>query len=285
MKNKLTRLDLQQMKQDKEMVAWMTAYDYLTAQLAEQAKIDMLLVGDSMGMVIYGYDSTVPVTMDQCIQHCQAVRQGAPNTFVIGDMPFGSYQAGVKNAVQNAIRFYKEAGTDGLKLEGGKSVVPVIRAITEGGMLVMGHVGLTPQSSGSLGGFKAQGRTAESAMAIIEDAWAVYNAGAFAVLLEAVPSEITTVLARELPVPVYGIGAGLCDGQTMVNMDLLGMFSNFTPRFSKRYANMAEQVVQVFETYRQEVKDSRFPEKKHTYTMLEGENEKFQAQLSKRSAR
>jgi 3-methyl-2-oxobutanoate hydroxymethyltransferase len=285
MNKKLTNLDLLRMKKTGKIVAWLTAYDYLTAQLAEQAKIDMLLVGDSMGMIVYGYDSTVPVTMDQCIQNCQAVRRGAPNTFIIGDMPFGSYQTGVRDAVKNAVRFYKEAGTDCLKLEGGKNVVPVIRAISENGMLIMGHVGLTPQSSGTLGGFKAQGRTAESAMAIIEDAWAVYNAGAFAVLLEAVPAEITKTLAHELPIPVYGIGAGMCDGQTMVNMDLLGMFSNFHPKFSKRYANLGEQCVQAFEAYRQDVKEGRFPEEKHTYKMLEGESEKFSDRLLKRATK
>jgi 3-methyl-2-oxobutanoate hydroxymethyltransferase len=159
LKKKLTRFDLQGMKEKGQRAVWVTAYDYTTAHLAEEAGMDMLLVGDSLGMAVYGYPGTVPVTMDQCIYHAEAVRRGASNTFVIGDMPFGSYQVSVEDAVRNAVRFYKEAGMDCVKLEGGKRVVPVIRAICDAGMLVMGHVGLTPQSSSALGGFKAQGRT------------------------------------------------------------------------------------------------------------------------------
>ncbi|MBU0732532.1 MAG: 3-methyl-2-oxobutanoate hydroxymethyltransferase, partial [Proteobacteria bacterium] len=178
-RKKLTVLDLQEMKERGDRVVWVTAYDFITAQLAEQAGIDMLLVGDSLGMCIYGYDGTIPVTMDQCIYHCEAVRRAARNTFVIGDMPFGSYQISTEAAIANAVRFHKEAHVDAVKLEGGARVADVVRGIANSGMLVMGHIGLTPQSSNALGGFKAQGRTAETAMAVIEDARIVYEAGAF----------------------------------------------------------------------------------------------------------
>ena len=193
-KRKLTRYDFQQMKDEHVPVAWLTAYDFSTAQFAEGAGMDMLLVGDSLGMCVYGYDGTIPVTMDQCIVHCEAVRRGAPQTFVIGDMPFLSYQVGPEQAVLNAGRFFKEARVDAIKLEGGRRVCEQIRAIADGGMLVMGHIGLTPQSSGQLGGFKAQGRTSEAALALIEDAKAIEEAGAFSLLVEAVPPEVCKII-------------------------------------------------------------------------------------------
>ncbi len=281
MRKKLTRFDLQQMKDKGQKAVWMTAYDFTTAELAEQAGMDMLLVGDSMGMVVYGYNGTVPVTMDQCIYHSEAVRRGAPNTFVIGDMPFGAYQSSVEDAVNNAVRFHKEAGVDCIKLEGGQRVIHVIRAITDGGMLVMGHIGLTPQSSGALGGFKAQGRTAETASAIIEDARAVYGAGAFSMLIEAVPPEVTKIIADELPIPIYGIGAGDCDGQVMIVSDILGVFQAFTPKFVKKYANLGQEMLKVFEAYIKDVREGRFPAAEHTYKMVEGELDKLQARLHK----
>lgn len=269
------------MKDKGKKAVWMTAYDFTTAELAEQAGMDMLLVGDSMGMVVYGYNGTVPVTMDQCIYHSEAVRRGAPNTFVIGDMPFGAYQSSVEDAVNNAVRFHKEAGVDCIKLEGGQRVIQVIRAITDGGMLVMGHIGLTPQSSGALGGFKAQGRTAETASAIIEDARAVYEAGAFSMLIEAVPPEVTKIIADELPIPIYGIGAGDCDGQVMIVSDILGVFQAFTPKFVKKYANLGQEMLNVFEAYIKDVREGRFPAAEHTYKMVEGELDKLQARLHK----
>ncbi len=273
---KKNRFDLQQMKTNGEKAVWMTAYDYVTAQLAEKAGMDMLLVGDSLGMAVYGYAGTLPVTMDQCICHAEAVRRGAPRTFVIGDMPFGAYHASVEDAVRNAIRFYKECAVDCVKLEGGQGVTEIIRAIANNGMLVMGHVGLTPQSSAVLGGFKAQGRTAESAKAIIADAQAVYEAGAFAVLVEAVPPEVMKIITCELPIPVYGIGAGVeCDGQVMICSDILGIFQAFTPKFVKKYANIGAEMLKVFEEYCNDVRASRFPGAEHTYTMIAGELEKL----------
>ena len=275
MGKKLSRFDLQKMKEEGKRAVWMTAYDFTTAQLAEKTGMEMLLVGDSLGMAVYGYDGTVPVTMDQCIYHCEAVRRGAPNTFIIGDMPFGSYQSGWKSAVKNAVRFYKEANVDCIKLEGGKRVTKIIKAISEAGMLVMGHIGLTPQSSSALGGFKAQGRTAEAAMATIEDAWAVYEAGAWSVLVEAVPPEVTKIMAEELAIPIYGIGAGDCDGQVMICSDILGVFQAFTPKFVKKYADIGGEMLNVFESYSADVRAGEFPAAEHTYKMIDGELDKL----------
>lgn len=278
MKKKLTRFDLQKMKEDGRRAVWMTAYDFITAQLAEEAGMDMLLVGDSLGMAVYGYSGTVPVTMDQCIYHTEAVRRAAPATFVIGDMPFGAYQVSVEEACRNAVRFHKEAGVDCIKLEGGTRVADIIRAITDGGMLVMGHVGLTPQSSGAMGGFRAQGRTAESARAIIEDAKAVYDAGAFAVLVEGVPPEVTQIIRRVIPIPVYGIGAGDCDGQVMICSDILGLFQAFTPKFVKRYGDLAGAYRKVFSAYIDDVRKGAFPGEDHVYRMAEGEAARLESE-------
>ncbi len=281
-KKKLNRFDLQNMKESGKKAAWITAYDYWTAQFAERAGMDMILVGDSLGMCIYGYEGTVPVTMDQCIYHSEAVRRGAPNTFIIGDMPFLSYQVSVEEAVRNAGRFLKEARVDAIKLEGGKRVCPQIRAISDGGMLVMGHIGLTPQSSSQLGGFKAQGRTAESAMELIEDARAVQSAGAYSLLLEAVPPEVCKIIRDDLAIPVYGIGAGVeADGQVMICSDILGIFQAFTPKFVKKYANLGDEILKAMEAYAEEVRAATFPGPQHTYNMVEGELPKLRAALKK----
>jgi len=266
MGKKKTILDFHNMKKNGEKVTWVTAYDFPTASFAEQAGIDMILVGDSLGMVVLGYNGTVPVTMEDCISHCKAVRRGAPNTFVIGDMPFGSYQVSDEEAVRNAIRFIKEADMDAIKLEGGRKVASRIKAIADAGIVVFGHIGLTPQSSGILGGFKAQGRTVESARELIKDALAVEEAGAQALLLEAVPPEVTEFIAKKLTIPVYSIGAGLpCDGQLLICGDMLGQFQAFTPKFVKQYANIAEIIINAFKEYIDDVKNERFPEDKHVY--------------------
>jgi 3-methyl-2-oxobutanoate hydroxymethyltransferase len=270
-------LDFQKMKQAGEKVAWLTSYDFPTAQFAEKAGMDMILVGDSMGMCVYGYaGGTLPVTMDQCIVHSEAVRRGAPNTFVIGDMPFLSYQTTPADAVRNAGRFLKKAGVDAIKLEGGRRIVTMIRAIVDAGMVVCGHIGLTPQSSGQMGGFKAQGRTAESAYELIQDARSVQEAGATFLLLEAVPPEVGRFISEDLKIPVYGIGAGpYVDGQLLIVSDMLGVFEAFTPKFVKKYASLAEEMTKAMETYVREVKELKFPEAEHTYNMLEGEKEKL----------
>jgi 3-methyl-2-oxobutanoate hydroxymethyltransferase len=276
-------LDFLEMKRAGKKVAWITSYDFPTAQFAEKAEIEMILVGDSMGMCVYGYaGGTMPVTMDQCIVHSEAVRRGAPNTYVIGDMPFLSYQTSPSDAVRNAGRFFKEAGVDAIKLEGGRRIIPMIKAIVDAGMVVCGHIGLTPQSSGQIGGFKAQGRTAETAYELMLDARTVQEAGARFLLLEAVPPEVGRLITEDLQIPVYGIGAGgYVDGQLLIVSDMLGIFQAFTPKFVKKYANLAEQTLKAMAEYVQDVKTSSFPEEQHTYKMLDGEEEKLN-QLTKK---
>ncbi len=275
-RKKLTILDLYAMKERGEKISWITAYDYPTAQFAEAAGMEMLLVGDSLGMCVYGYSSTVPVTMDQCIVHCDAVRRGAPNTFVMGDMPFMSYQASDQEAVRSAGRFLKEAGVDAVKLEGGIRVIGRIKAILDAGIVVCGHIGLTPQSSGQLGGHKAQGRTVGSARLLIEDALAIEEAGAQLLLLEAVPPEVAGFITKKLSIPVLSIGAGPdCDGQLLIVSDAIGQFQAFTPKFVKKYANVAEVVTNALAEYVKEVKSGDFPADEHCYHMLKGEDEKF----------
>jgi 3-methyl-2-oxobutanoate hydroxymethyltransferase len=280
---KKSTLDFQEMKKSGKKVAWLTCYDFPTAQFAEKAKLDMLLVGDSMGMCVYGYaGGTMPVTMDQCIFHSEAVRRGAPDTFIIGDMPFLSYQISQADAVKNAGRFYKEAGVDAIKLEGGRRVINMIKAIVDAGMVVCGHIGLTPQSSGQIGGFKAQGRTAESANELIMDARAIQEAGAMFLLLEAVPPEVGKFIAEDLKIPVYGIGAGpFVDGQLLIVSDMLGTFQAFTAKFVKKYADLAGQTIKAMTDYVKDVKELRFPEDAHTYKMLDGEKEKLDQSVHK----
>jgi len=270
--------DLHEMKRAGEKIAWLTAYDYPTASFEEAAGVDMILVGDSLGMCVYGYPGTVPVTMDQCIVHSEAVRRGAPATFVVGDMPLGSYQPSDEEAVRCAIRFLKEANVDCIKLEGGVRTLSRVRAILDAGVAVCGHIGLTPQSSGQLGGHKAQGRTAEQAMLVVQDALAVQEAGAHMILLEAIPPEVGEYIARTLAIPVLSIGAGPgCDGQLLIVSDLIGQFQAFTPKFVKRYCDVATMVTDAMKCYCDDVRGGAFPEEGHCYRMLEGEEEKFRA--------
>jgi len=280
-KKKLTVYDFVEMKKSGRKVSWLTSYDFPTAQFAEAAGLDMLLVGDSLGMCVYGFSGTVPVTMDMCIGHCQAVRRGAPNTFIVGDMPFLSYQASDERAILNAGRFLKEAEVDAVKLEGGRRVTSRIQAITDAGINVIGHIGLTPQSSGQLGGHKAQGRTAEAAKLVVEDALAVQQAGARMLLVEAVPPEVTRYIHSKLDIPVYSIGAGVhCDGQLLIVSDLIGQFQAFTPKFVKKYCNVAEVVTKAMRDYCDEVRTTKFPSADHCYRMIEGEEEKFLSFMS-----
>ncbi len=267
---------LSEMKREGKKIVWLTAYDYPTAQFAEAAGLDMLLVGDSLGMCVYGYEGTVPVTMDQCIAHSEAVRRAAPNTFVVGDMPFLSYQVSDEDAVRNAGRFLKEAGVDAVKLEGGRRITPRIRALLDAGIVVCGHIGLTPQSSGQLGGHKAQGRTIESAKLLIEDAIAIEETGAQLLLLEAVPPEVAGFIAQKLRIPVLSIGAGpLCDGQLLIVSDLIGQFQAFTPKFVKKYCDVATTVTEAMKAYATDVRAGHFPADEHCYHMLKGEAERL----------
>jgi 3-methyl-2-oxobutanoate hydroxymethyltransferase len=273
-------LDLYKMKESGEKISWITAYDAPTASLAEQAGIEMLLVGDSVGMCIYGYSGTNEMTMPIMIAHTAAVRRAAPHTFVIGDMPFLSYQISNEEAVRSAGAFVRDSGADAVKLEGGVRVADRIRAISEAGMVVFGHIGLTPQSSGQLGGFKAQGLTVDSAKAMIADAEAVQEAGAMFLLVEAVAPEVTGIIRERLSIPVYGIGAGPhTDGELIIVSDLLGIFEAFKPKFVKRYANLAGDIKQAFATYRDEVKAGVFPGPEHVYNMKPNELEKLRAEL------
>jgi 3-methyl-2-oxobutanoate hydroxymethyltransferase len=270
-----------EMKRAGQQITWLTAYDYPTATFEEAAGIDMILVGDSLGMCVYGYTGTVPVTMAQCLAHAEAVRRGAPNTFVIGDMPFLSYQVSDEEAVRNAGRFLKEAGADAIKLEGGVRVLSRVEAILAAGIVVCGHIGLTPQSSGALGGHKAQGRTLSSAQALIADARALSAVGVQLLLLEAVPPAVAGYIRAELDIPVLGIGAGAdLDGQLLIVSDVLGTFQAFTPKFVRRYADLAGVSLAALSEYVADVRGGRFPAAEHCYGMLEGEAERFAAWIA-----
>ncbi len=266
--------DFQAMVERGEKIVYLTAYDYLTAKMQERAGVDMILVGDSLGMVSLGYDTTFPVTMDDMIRHCQAVRRGAPNVFIVGDMPYMSYQASDELAIANAGRFVKEAGMDCVKLEGGgPRILDRIRAINEAGIVVMGHIGLTPQFMGQLGGYKAQGRTAKTAMNIISQAQLIEEAGAASILVEGVPAAVGKAITERAGIPVLGIGAGShTDGQLLIYADMVGFYDDFTPKFVKKYANVGEVLTEAFRSYAQEVRGGKFPvDSEHTYNMKDEE--------------
>ncbi len=246
----------------------LTAYDYSTAKLMDEVGVNSILVGDSLGNVVLGYEDTISVTMEDMIHHGAAVARGAKNALVVIDMPFMSYQTSVYDAVVNAGRLMKEGRAGAVKLEGGKAVCPQIKAITEAGIPVVAHLGLTPQSINALGGHKVQGKTEEAARKLIEDAKAVEEAGAFAVVLECVPAKLATRVTELLSIPTIGIGAGNgCDGQVLVYQDLLGMFSDFTPKFVKRYADVGEMMKDAFRAYIREVDEGVFPAKEHEYAI------------------
>ena len=257
---KKTIKDFFSMKVDRERISMLTAYDAPMAGLMADCGVDMLLVGDSLGMVVLGYDSTVPVTMEQMLHHCAAVRRGAPEAFVIGDMPFGSYQTGVRDAVRNGIRFVKEAGCDAVKLEGGSEVLEVVEALVAAGVSVMGHLGLTPQTAAQLGGYRVQGKDLDGARKMLADARDLQEAGAFSLVLECVPAELAGIISSELRIPTIGIGAGAeCDGQVLVINDMLGMFERFLPKFVKQYQNLAPMMREGVKGYVAEVKSGDFP--------------------------
>jgi 3-methyl-2-oxobutanoate hydroxymethyltransferase len=265
-------LTLRQKKERGQPITMLTAYDYPTAILLERAGIDAILVGDSLGMVVLGYENTLPVTMDEMIHHCKAVARGARTPLLIGDMPFLSYQVSVSEAVRNAGRFLQEGGMDAVKLEGGRERLEAIRAIVQAGIPVMGHLGLTPQSVHQLGGFRPQGRTARAAQRLLEDARLLEEAGCFAIVLESVPARLATLISQRLSIPTIGIGAGAgCDGQVLVTHDLLGLFERFTPRFVKRYAQLHAEIERAFREYIQDVEARRFPAAEHTVEMSEEE--------------
>lgn len=269
MKN--TVFTFREQKAKGEKISMLTAYDYSTAKLMDEAGINGILVGDSLGMVVLGYEDTLPVTMEDMIHHTVAVCRGAKNTLVVGDMPFMSYQVSVEEAVYNAGRLMKEGRCQAVKLEGAASVCPQIRAITNASIPVMAHIGLTPQSINAFGGFKVQGKSEEAAKKLLEDAKAVEEAGAFAVVLECVPAKLAELISKSISIPTIGIGAGAgCDGQILVYQDMLGLFSDFTPKFVKKYANVGEMMTQAFRDYIADVQEGSFPAPEHTFAISEG---------------
>jgi len=281
---KKTINDFAQMVAKGEKIVYLTAYDYLTAKMEEKAGVDMILVGDSLGMVSLGYDTTFPVTMDDMIRHCSAVRRGAPNTFIVGDMPYMSYQTSNEQAIANAGRFIKEAGADCIKLEGGGPMIAErIKSIQQAGILVMGHIGLTPQLMGQIGGYKAQGRSSAAAMKIVNEAKAVEEAGAFSILVEGIPTAVGKAITERAGIPILGIGAGsYTHGQLLIYADMVGMYDNFTPKFVKKYANVGEVLTNAFKEYTEEVRNGQFPvDSEHTYGMKQEDVKEFLALLDK----
>ncbi len=273
---KVSILDVQAKKDEGRPITMLTAYDYPSALLADGAGIDVILVGDSLGMVVLGMESTVPVTMDEMIHHCRAVARGARQALLVGDMPFMSYQADVAEAVRNAGRFMKEGLMDTVKLEGGREVTPVIRAITAAGIPVMGHIGLTPQSASKLGGYRVQGKTAADALRLLEDALALEEAGCYAIVLEAVPAAVAGAMAERLRIPIIGIGAGpACDGQVLVFHDLVGLFDRFTPKFVRQYADAGNIIRAAIQSYAQDVEAGTFPAPEHTFSIGDDEWQEF----------
>jgi 3-methyl-2-oxobutanoate hydroxymethyltransferase len=283
LRNKVTIHTLHEKMSRRQPITMLTCYDYPTALVEEKAGIDIILVGDSLGMTVLGYSSTLPVTMDVMVTHAQAVRRGAPGAFLIGDMPYMSYQADLGDAIRNAGRFMAEAGCDAVKLEGGSNVVEVVEALTRATIPVMGHLGLTPQSLAMLGGFKAQGRDAATALAVIDDAQLLEEAGAVAILLEAIPPEVAGIVVERASIPIISIGSGPhCHGQLLIVHDLLGFFEAFTPKFVKKYADLNSAILTAFQGYIKDVETGAFPEPRHCYTMREGESDKLKKMLAER---
>ena len=274
-----TILEFNTMVDEGQKITYLTAYDYLTAKYQERAGIDMILVGDSLGMVSLGYDKTFPVTMDDMIRHSQAVRRGAPDTFIVGDMPYMSYQISDEEAIRNAGRFIKEADCDCIKLEGcGPAITKRVKAIADAGILVMGHIGLTPQFAGQLGGYKAQGRSAEAAKKLVEQAKELEAAGAWAILVEGVPAVVGKAITERAGIPILGIGAGsYTHGQLLIYADMVGMYDNFTPKFVKKYADIGGELLKAFSTYIEEVRSGSFPvDAEHAYKISAEEAAKLE---------
>lgn len=274
MKNTVTTF--KQAKENGEKLTMLTAYDYSTAKLMDEAGVNSILVGDSLGNVMLGYEDTISVTMEDMIHHGAAVARGAKEALVIIDMPFMSYQVSVQDALINAGRLMKEGRADAVKLEGGVEICPQIKAIVDAGIPVCAHIGLTPQSINAFGGFKVQGKSEEAAKKLIEDAKAVENAGAFAIVIEGIPSKIAEIITEQASVPTIGIGAGNgCDGQVLVYQDMLGMFSDFTPKFVKKFACIGDVMKEAFGKYIEEVKSGAFPSAEHEYSVDDSVIEKL----------
>jgi 3-methyl-2-oxobutanoate hydroxymethyltransferase len=278
---KLPLPEVAEMKHRGDRIVMITAYDAPSARIADAAGVDLILVGDSAAMVVLGHDSTVPATMDELLMLTRAVTRGAHRPLVIADLPFGSYHVSVEQALESAIRFIKEAQADAVKLEGAGPMLARVRALTDAGIPVMGHLGLTPQTATMLGGFRAQGRTATKAVQLYDDALALQAAGCFSIVLEAVPSPVAARITEALDIPTIGIGAGPdCDGQVLVWHDLLGLYEGHAPRFVKQYADLAPTIGAAVEQYASEVRNGSFPEERHTYSMTEEELALFERELA-----
>lgn len=275
-RKKITIIDLHNKKLDGKKITMLTAYDYPMARIIDDAGIEMILVGDSLGMVVLGYDSTVPVTMDEMLHHSKAVRRGTRYAFLVGDMPFMSYQVSTEEAIRNAGRFMKEAGCDAVKLEGGDEVLDVTKAIVDAGVPVLGHLGLTPQTISKLGGYRIQGKDAEAAKKIMDQALALEKAGCFGIVLECVPDEVAKMITGNLKIPTIGIGAGAdCDGQVLVTNDMVGLFDRFVPKFVKQYVKLSVLISDGVKKYKEEVEKKIFPDKEHSFAIKDEELNKL----------
>jgi len=275
---RITINQIREMKQKGEKITMLTAYDYTTAKIVDEVGIPLILVGDSLGMVVLGYESTIPVTMEEMLHHTKAVARGTKQAMVIGDMPFMTYHISVADALHNAARFIQEGGAQAIKLEGGVTVAEKVSRIVECGIPVMGHIGLTPQSIHQLGGYKVQGRTAEAALKMLKDAQALEEAGAFAIVLETVPTPLATLITQKIGIPTIGIGAGIgCDGQVQIINDILGSFTDFVPKHTKQYAKLVDIMSSAIAEYHNEVKAGSFPTDKQSFSM----DESILAELAK----
>ena len=281
-REKRTIGEIRELKTSGEKMVYMSVPDYTSAKWAEMAGVDVAVIGDSLAMIAHGHPNTVPATMDMMVMHAQAVRRGAPNTFTLGCMPYQSYNT-IDRALVNATRFMQEALCDAVKPQGGKSQAHILKALVDAGIPTASHIGLTPHTIAMFGGFKIQGRTAEAAMKILEDAIAIEDAGCFMLEFEAVPAKIARLISEQLTIPTIGIGAGVgCDGQILLCYDLLGVFTDFKPKFTKRYAKLTEVAVAGIAQYAKEVKEGAFPDDEHSYTVNDAEYERFAAMVAKR---
>ena len=275
-RKKITIPDLRSKKNEGRKITMLTAYDYPIAKIMDEVGIDVILVGDSVGMVVLGYDSTVPVTMDEMMHHAKAVRRGAKFALVVGDMPYMSYQVSGEQAIANSGRFIKEAGCDAVKIEWVPDCVDTVRAIVGAGIAVQGHIGLTPQTAGQLGGFKVQGRDSQKAKELVGQAAALEKAGCFSLVLECIPDQLARFITEELSIPTIGIGAGpYCDGQVLVTPDMLGLFDRFTPKFVKKYVNLWPEISKAVKNYKDDVEAAKFPDQSHSFLMKEDELKKI----------
>ena len=281
-RKKRTLLEILESKRSGEKMVYMSVPDYTSARWAEMAGVDVAVAGDSLSMIAHGHPTTIPATMDMMVMHTQAIRRGAPNTFVLGCMPYQSYNT-IDRALTNATRFMQDGGSDAVKPQGGKSQAHILRAMVGAGIPTASHIGMTPHTVAMFGGFKIQGKTADTAMKILEDAFAIQDAGCFMLEFEAVPARIATVISKQLVIPTIGIGAGVgTDGQILLGHDLLGMFTDFKPKFTKRYANLTEEALKGITQYISEVKSGAFPDDDHSYSVDEKEYEKFLGLVEKR---